>query len=96
MKLKDMINVMQHYKNGGEIEIRFKGDESDIWGSSCSPSWDWSYYDYRVKEQNKKVTIEKWLVLDSSGDYRIFESSDITNLYGCEPIKLLETYEVEI
>ena len=100
MKIDEMIKVMQHYDNGGWIvcsEDNFKSvlceankkDDGNL-------SWDWSTFDYRIKEQKQKVTIEKWLMLDSRGDYRIFESSDITNIYEYKPIKLLETYEVEI
>ena len=94
MKLEEMIKVMQHYANGGEVEAGIKNGK--LWTDCNYPEWNWNSMDYRIKEQKQKVTIEKWLVLDTSGDYIVFETSDITTLNGYEAIKLLETYEVEI
>ena len=94
METTDMIKVMQHYADGGEIEYSLK--ESNTWNKANTPAWGWTEYNYRIKEQKQKVTIEKWLVLDTSGDYIVFETSDVTTLNGYEAIKLLETYEVEI
>ena len=93
MELKEMIKVMQHYENGGEIE--YKAKNSNDWYGLITPSWNWLEYDYRVKEQKQKVTIEKWLVKDTDGVYRIIETSMADKLYF-EKIKLLETYEVEL
>ncbi len=104
MELKEMIKVMQHYENGGEVEYsdnKFKtvlgeaNKEDD--GVLC---WDWDTFDYRIKEQKQKVTIEKWLIKDvSSGEYFIMESSDIDlalkALDGCK-VKLIKSYEVEL
>lgn len=104
MELKEMIKVMQHFKDGGEVEFsenNFKtildtANKND--GDLC---WDWDTFKYRIKEQKQKVTIEKWLIKDvDSGEHFIMESSD-ANLTlkafpnGCK-VKLLETYEVEL
>ena len=94
MKTVDMIKVMQHYVDGGEVEAGIKN--SKLWTDCNYPEWNWNSMDYRIKEQKQKVTIEKWLMLDTSGDYIVFETSDVTTLNGYEAIKLLETYEVEI
>ena len=93
MELKEMIKVMQHYADGGEVEMSIKGN--DNWVSCSSVYWNWYKMDYRKKEQKQKVTIEKWLC-ESSGVYVIIEASDIHNCYDCQPVKLLETYEVEL
>lgn len=42
MKLKEMIKVMQHFENGGEVEISSKN--SNCWTKITSPSWDWVYH----------------------------------------------------
>ena len=94
MKIDDMIKVMKHYADGGEVEAGIKN--SKLWSDCNYPEWNWNSMDYRIKEQKQKVTIEKWLMLDTSGDYIVFETSDVTTLNGYEAIKLLETYEVEI
>ena len=94
MELKEMIKVMQHFADGGEVEVRMKGDDSWIWERCPSPIWAWENLDYRAVKQ--KVTIERWLCKDLTKDYIIVETSGIDN-YDCyEKIKLLETYEVEL
>ena len=100
MKLCEMIKVMQHYDNGGEVEFsddKFKtllgeaNKEDD--GELC---WNWDEYDYRIKEQKQKVTIEKWLCLDNQGNYIIVETSNIDGYRYLEKVKLIESYEIEL
>ena len=100
MELKEMIKVMQHFEDGGDVE--YSGDNFEtIFGKANNKknpnglSWDWSSLQYRIKEQKQKVTIEKWLVKDTDGVYRIIETSMADKLYF-EKIKLLDTYEVEL
>ena len=95
-----MIEVMQHYENGGEVEYREKGSTKD-WRKNNDPYWVWDIYDYRIKKPKQKVTIEKWLIQDvSSGEYFIIESSDVDltviKFTKWKKIKLIETYEVEL
>ena len=42
----EMIEVMQHHINGGEVEIE---NYPNIWIDSTRPRWDWSNCDYRIK-----------------------------------------------
>ena len=93
METTDMIKVMQHYADGGEIEVRFKDEDNDIWENIDKPSWDWVVYDYRIVEQKQKVTIEKWLCKSGENSFYIHEGTDAD---GLEKVKLLETYEVEL
>ena len=97
MELKEMIKVMQHYDNGGEVEVY----KNDRWTIGVNPIWDWDTFDYRIKEQKQKVTIEKWLIKDvDSGEHFIMESSDVYLTLKDFPkwrkLKLIETYEVEL
>ena len=95
--LKEQIEIMTHYLNGGEIECVEKGN--DNWEIVTNPSWNWYDYNYRIKEEPKqKVTIEKWLIKDvNNGEYFIMESSEIETYYKhYKQIKLIETYEVEL
>ena len=101
MELKEMIKVMQHYENGGEVEYIVKEDVYPSWIKCVNPLWDWFEYDYRIKEQKQKVTIEKWLIKDvDSGEHFIMESSDVNlNLKvfpGWRKVKLTKSYEVEL
>jgi len=43
----EMITVIAHHKNGGEIEYRLKADVT--WRDAPSPWWDFDEFDYRAK-----------------------------------------------
>ena len=94
--LKEQIEIMTHYLNGGEIECVEKGN--DNWEIVTKPLWNFDDFDYRIKPEKQKVTIEKWLIKDvNNGEYFIMESSEIETYYKhYEQIKLIESYEVEL
>ena len=97
--IQEQIEVMQHFANGSKIET--KAFHNSNWIGIDFPKWDWSIQDYRIKEQKKTITIEKWLLKTySESRYDIAETSNITDyVMGCigwEKVKLLETYEVEL
>ena len=102
MELKEMIKVMQHFDNGGEVEHTVKEDGYTSWSKCVNPLWDWFEYDYRIKEPKQKVTIEKWLIKDvDSGEHFIMESSDVDLTLKafpdrCKKVKLIKSYEVEL
>ena len=106
MELKEMIKVMQHFEDGGDVE--YSGDNFEtIFGKANNNknpnglSWAWDSLQYRIKEEKQKVTIETWLCRDTSnGENFIYETSKI-DLYiketiYIEKVKLIESYEVEI
>ena len=96
MELKEMIKVMQHFENGGKVEYSEKKGGSNHWTTVTSPSWDWVYFEYRIKEQKQKITIEKWLCRDNQGVYAIIESTNINQYKSYEKVKLIKSYEVEL
>ena len=105
MELCEMIKVMQHYDNGGEVEWSEDGFKTVFCTVNKERdgdlSWNWSDYTYRIKEQKQKVTIEKWLIKDvDSGEYFIMESSNVDLILKTLPdeckVKLIESYEVEL
>ena len=55
MELKEMIKVMLHYDNGGEVE--YNNRKSNIWNRASTPVWDWTEFDYRIKKQKQKTEI---------------------------------------
>ena len=93
-----MIKVMQHYENGGEIEFKRTIGYAIKWEKLLkTPDWDWYTYNYRIKEPKQKVTIEKWLVQNTTDKiYSIIESSNVDKYKHYEKIKLIESYEVEL
>lgn len=100
--IKEMIEVMEAYTKGAVIE--YTDTYYPFWEAVTHPSWDWSRYEYRVKEIKQKVTIEKWLIedisLNAKGIKVVIETSDIASWLSYYPkarkIKLIESYEVEI
>ena len=95
MELSEMIKVMQHFEDGGEVEI--KSPNGDCWTEITSPSWDWVYHEYRIKPEKQKVTIEKWLCSDNQGGLVVIETTNIEEYrYITKKLKLIESYEVEL
>ena len=100
MKLIEMIEVMLHYDNGGEVEfsednfetVMGKANKEDD-GKLC---WDWATYTYRINEPKQKVTIEKWLCRDKVGEYAVIDSSNVDKYTSYKKVKLMEIYEVEL
>ena len=84
-----MIKVMDHFKNGGEIEYSVKEDDYLSWTKCVNPLWDWFDYNYRIKEPKQKVTIEKWLCENNKGDFIVFETMNIDEYYYK---KVLQTF----
>ena len=91
--LKEQIEIMTHYLNGGEIECSIKRQHD--WKSYSSYYWNWQKMDYRIKEPKQKVTIEKWLCQDYHGNFIVIETTGIDEYYY-KQIKLIESYEVEL
>ena len=98
--LKEQIEIMTHYLNGGEIECVEKGN--DNWEIVTKPLWNFDDFEYRIKEQKQKVTIEKWLCeyvgceeLKGSKRFFIIEKVVPFEVAG-KKVKLIESYEVEL
>ena len=95
MKTEEMIKVMQHFADGGEVEYAEIG--FDEWKIANKPCWNWSDYKYRIKEPKQKITIEKWLLKDNNGDFFIREGDKNHIEYAFRnKVKLIESYEVEL
>ena len=56
MTTKEMIEVMQAYDRGEQIERRDRCGNN--WFLAPVPSWDWVQYEYRVKPKPKYVPFE--------------------------------------
>ena len=97
MELKEMIKVMQHYKDGGVVQRCNFGSHnySDI--TTEGYLFNFCDYKYRIKEQKQKVTIEKWLMQNTiDKEYRIFETSLVDKVVNFKKIKFIKSYEVEL
>ena len=52
MTTVEMINVMQSYENGAELEYCMH--PSNTWLNTKNPAWNWVSYGYRVKQPTKQ------------------------------------------
>ena len=97
MELKEMIKIMQHFENSGEVEFK-RTHENDTGGEKLLPVpvWNWERFNYRIKPEKQKVTIEKWLCRDNQEDFIIFETSNVDKNRQLQKIKFIESYEVEL
>lgn len=90
----EMIAVIQHHRDGGEVEFFKDKSWNKIVGD---PSWNFRYCMYRpyIEPKPKKVIVlETWLCAFKNDYY----TSEATAGYfeGIETVKLLSTREVEI
>ena len=95
--IKEMIEIMEWFDKGGEVECTDVGIER--WRALDDPQWNWDGYDYRIKKPKEKVTIEKWLI--EMDDIKIVIETSDTNSWlkpfpTAKKLKLIESYEVEI
>ena len=103
MELKEMIKVMQHFADGGEVEFSDDNFETVLGESKMADDgdlcWNWDEYDYQIKHLKQKVTIEKWLIEENDIKF-VVETSDIDSWLKSFPtaqkLKLIESYEVEM
>ena len=51
---KEMIEVMQAFERGEQIEAFYNG----VWVDICIPEWSWGLRDYRVKPKKSYVPFE--------------------------------------
>jgi len=47
----EMIEVMIHFRDGGQVEYRHKG--GDVWEDSECPAWKFHRFEYRKKPEKK-------------------------------------------
>lgn len=65
----EMIAVIQHHKNGGKIEVRYRGRDG-LWGEDDHPVWNFDFCDYRAKP----VPVERWAIEWESGNITYYLS----------------------
>ena len=98
----EMIAVIQHHKDGGEVEVFKDKSWNKIVGD---PAWnfrDCMYRPYIEPKPKQVVVIEKWLIYDNfTKSYSIAEESNIEEFLKDDraylsKVKLLDTYEVTL
>ena len=69
MNTKEMIEVMQAYVDGKEIEFKPIGGDIDVWITDV-PMWNWNSCKYRVKQKPQrthKEIMSNWFLIPGHG-----------------------------
>ena len=67
MTIQEQIEVMKHFANGGEVEFE---THKDNWVVDYNPTWNWTDFEYRIKQEPKKmVKLYKFAYLISDGHW---------------------------
>lgn len=53
MTIDEQIEVMQHFRDGGEVEWRDCENRSSVWVETKRPTWNFGVLEYRKKEELK-------------------------------------------
>lgn len=79
--IQEMINVMQAYDRGEQIEFK----ECDgKWHDTPTPIWNWSQTDYRVKPKTKYIpfdTAEEFLEAQRNNGYLVSNKGKLLEAY---------------
>ena len=89
---KEMIEVMQAYENGEEIEYYTLGI-NPRWGNTIAPVWDWLAWDYRVKPKVGEDVPKNPISMDKEYTFRNGEHARILcidKVGGYPVVSLLE------
>ena len=101
MNTADKIKVMQHYEDGGKIEVSIKGHHWEEWICNV-PNWDWSSTQYRIKPQKtwqeelKEICRSGWVKSKVTGSCRMVvelcmsREEDCVSLGGVGPYMSIE------
>lgn len=74
MTIDEMIAVLQAYKEGNQIEVRWKSPNNLSWDIISAPGWNFLDHEYRIApKQTKKIKLDAWI--DLAGELRFYKSN---------------------
>lgn len=90
MTLEEQIAVMQHYANGGKVELLDK-NYNEGWQPTTQPAWNWADFGYRIKKEPRELMVwAKGLNLINAAEYVGPRTHDQWIKDGWELITLVE------
>lgn len=91
VSIEEMIAVMEHYKNGGEVEFSvYSESEEMLWKTAENPIWDWYNFSYRIKDNTPSDGVPwkiidpkwKWAAKDDDGSVWLYENKPTSHYNG--------------
>lgn len=77
---EEMIAVMQHYADGGDVEFTIGNDP--LWAIATQPNWDWPNVDYRIAVTKPSID---WSHVSDEYNALATDSDGETWMYGVAP-----------
>lgn len=84
MNTKQMIEVMQAFEDGKEIEFRERG--SRTWKPDENPEWDWSGIEYRIAPEPEPKKEGRWERVEIRVDEGRYCIADDWTVNQCESV----------
>lgn len=82
---REMIEVMEAYERGEEVEIRLSGNNQ--WTPRASNIWDWAACDYRIVPQPAPIPITlDWSALKPEWRWVAADADEFVFLYKSKPV----------
>ena len=94
MNTKQMIEVMQAYEDGAEIESTGKFGDKSCWTHIKDPTWSWNTDLYRIKRRPQTATLYYYRM--SGGEVKIFTNYAVAVEYLGRPPTLIKTETIEL
>lgn len=91
--IDEMCAVMQAYKEGKTIEFKDNRTVENEWKICVNPTWNWNYFDYRVKPEPKYVPYDSVSEIDRNKWVR---KKDVPNVLRAITMINIATNEVHI
>lgn len=93
MNIEDQIKVMQHYTNGGEVEYFSPGRQE--WVETKNPVWNWSGFDYRIKEKQPVKPSINWDHVSKEYNWLAVDKDGLAYLFGGKPSRGVDWFHSE-
>ena len=77
MTPSEMIEVLQHFEAGGNVEFRSTIDDDYlVWQDAVAPAWNFDDFEYRIKPKPLELWVNVYPEPRSSVGYVFYKSED--------------------
>ena len=88
-RIQEMMKVMLHYSNGGEVLSRpFLCDDEEFELDLC-PEWNWGRYEYKIAPQKRVI----YAIYDNDNLVMVSQNKAVIDKYSQEinlPVRILK------
>lgn len=88
-RIQEMMNVMLHYSNGGEVLSRPLSCNDEEFELDLCPEWNWGRYEYKIAPQKKVI----YAIYDNDNLVMVSQNKAVIDKYSQEinlPVRILK------